>query len=67
MSRFDIFMIGSSHCLPLEVEAEDVQSLSDLLTRQRFLVGRFSAEAGDRAMRPVSIPVGRINLFCEGE
>jgi hypothetical protein len=67
MSRFDVFLIGSNQSLPLEVEAENVQALSDLLTRQRFLVGRFSAEAGDQALRLVSIPISRINLFCEAE
>ena len=67
MSRFDVFLIGNSQCLPLEIEAEDVHSLAHSLAYGRFLVGRLSAEAEDMAMRPVMIPISRINLLCEAE
>lgn len=65
MSRFDVFLVGNNQRLPLEIEAENVQSLARFLARQRFLVGRISAEADDLAMRPVMIPVCRINLLIE--
>ena len=29
MSRFDVFLVGTSQRLPLEVDAENVQSLVD--------------------------------------
>lgn len=67
MSRFDVFLIGNAQCLPLEIEADNVEYLAQSLGRQRFLLGRLSADAGDIAMRPVMIPISGINLLCEAE
>lgn len=67
MSRFDIFLIGCDQSIPLDIDTQNIESLTKLLTCQRFLVGRFSAEAGDMAMRSVSIPVSRIKLLCESD
>jgi hypothetical protein len=67
MSRFDVFLIGSNQCLPLEIEVENVQSLAHLLGQRRFLVARLSTEAEDMAAREVMIPVSRINFLCEVE
>lgn len=65
MYRFDLFMIGSNHCLPLEAEVDSFDSLAELIMRQRCLIARFSAEAGDRAFQRVMIPLFRFDLLCE--
>lgn len=67
MSRFDVFLIGSSQSLPLEIDVENGQSLAHLLGHRRFLLARLSAEAEDMAMREVIIPISRINFLCEVE
>lgn len=67
MYRFDLFLVGKSAALPLEAEVNDLPSLADIVIRQRCLIGRFSAEAGDRALQRVMIPLFRIDLLCESE
>jgi hypothetical protein len=67
MARFDVFLVGTSQRLPLEIAAENVQALAHVLARQRFLVGRLSEEAGEMGTRSVMIPISRINLLCEVE
>jgi hypothetical protein len=67
MARFDVFLVGTSQRLPLEIAAENVQSLAHFLARQRFLVARLSEEAGDMGTRSVMIPISRINFLCEVE
>jgi hypothetical protein len=67
MARFDVFLVGTSQRLPLEIAAENVQSLAHFLTHQRFLVGRLSEEAEEMGTRSVMIPISRINFLCEVE
>lgn len=67
MSRFDVFLIGNAQSLPLEIDADNLECLARSLGRQRFLLGRFSTDAEGVAMRPVMIPISRINLLCEAE
>lgn len=57
MSRFHVFLIGSTQCLPLEIDADNVECLARSLGRQRFLLDRFSTDAEDVAMLPVMIPI----------
>lgn len=65
MLRFNVLLIGDRQCLPIEIESESLCSLTDMLTHQRFLIGRFAAEAEDLAYVPAMIPVSRIHFLYE--
>lgn len=67
MSCFNVFLIGSSQSLPLQIDAENLQSLTALLTHQRFLIGRFTDEAEGMSQQSVMIPVSRINMLYQVE
>ena len=67
MGHFNVYLIGSSQSLPLELEADNVRSLTHMLSRQRFIIGRFTAEAEDMALTAVMIPVSRIQMLHEAE
>lgn len=67
MACFDVFLVGTSQRLPLEIAADNVESLAHCLTRQRFLIGRLSEEAEELGKRAVLIPISRINFLCEVE
>lgn len=67
MARFDVFLVGTNQRLPLEIAAENVQSLAHFLSRQRFLVGGLCEEVDEMGTRSVMIPISRINFLCEAE
>ena len=65
MARFNALLVGSNQHFLLDIGAENLGSLMKILINQRFLVGRFAAEADDLAMTPVMIPISRIQLLYE--
>jgi hypothetical protein len=67
MAVFRFHLIGASQSVELEVDAPDIRSLGEMLTRQRFVVGRLNQALGDGVLLGMLIATSRIQWVGEVE
>lgn len=65
MTTFRFHLVGSPLPVDLEVAADDISHLGEMITRQRFVEGRLTQPDGDGVMLGMLVSTSRIQCVVE--
>ena len=65
MATFCFHLVGTSQPVTLDVAANSISDLNEIISRQRFVEGRMTEADGDGVLLGMLIATGRIQYVIE--